>query len=189
MRARLAPRAILAPLALIAALLAMPAGVLAADVVTVTGTVVRDGLPQAGVRVTVTVTGSDLIAEATTDEAGAFTVELEAEVGSEVVVAAAGQTFTSEPDARGCVESETPVGRLVTVIEAVPPASLTVALDGLRTSTVCSATAAPQVTPPATDGVAAPRAGSSADGGGLLLVLGVLALVGSVPLTLARRRS
>lgn len=179
--------ACLAPAALLAALLAMPTGVLAADAVTVTGTVVRDGLPQVGVHVTVTVTGGDLIAQATTDDAGAFSVEIEAGVGSEVQVSATGQTFTSEPDAQGCVHSETPVGRITATIDAIPPAPLEVALDQLRTSTVCGATATPRVTPPATDVVVTPLPGSTS-GGGLLLVLGVLALAGSGSLALARRR-
>ena len=57
-RARLA---LLVPVALLAALLAMPAGVLAADPVIVTGTVVRDGQPVTGVRVTVNVAGDDTL--------------------------------------------------------------------------------------------------------------------------------
>lgn len=183
-RARLT---VLVPVALLAALLAMPAGAVAADTVTVTGTVVRDGLPQVGVRVTVTVSGSDLIAQGSTDEAGAFSVDLEAGVGSELVVSATGQTFTAEPDANGCVYSETPVGRLTAVIEAEPPAPLLVALDELRTSTVCAATATPRITPPATDGLVRPRPGTT-PGGALLLVLGALALAGSGSLILAFRR-
>ena len=183
-RARLA---VIVPVALLAALLAMPAGVMAAQSVTVTGTVVRDGLPQTGVRVTVTVTGGDTIAVATTDEAGAFVVEIEAGIGSEVAVSAVGQTFTSEPDAKGCVHTETPIGRLTATIEAVPPAPLQVALDQLRTSTVCTATGTPRITPPATDGLVAPRHGS-ASGGGLQVVLGALALAGSGALVLSRRR-
>lgn len=183
-RARLA---IIVGAALLVTLLAMPTGVLAVEAVTVTGTVVRDGLPQTGVRVTVTVTGGDTIAVATTDEAGAFAVELEAGIGSEVTVSAIGQTFTSEPDARGCIHSETPIGRLTATIDSIPPAPLMVPLDQLRTSTVCAATATPRITPPSTDGLVAPRPGS-ASGGGLLLVLGALLLAGGGSLALARRR-
>ena len=182
-RARLA---LLVPVALLAALLAMPAGVLAADPVIVTGTVVRDGQPVTGVRVTVSVAGDDTIAQATTDEAGAFSVEVEAVVGSEVSVSATGQTFTSDPDANGCIESETPVGSLTATLDAIPPAPLTVNLDQLRTSKVCGATASPRITPPATDSIFAPRPGST-PGGGVLVVLGILALVGGGSLALTRR--
>lgn len=184
-RARLAS---LVPVALLAALLAMPAGVLAADAVVVTGVVVRDGQPVTGVDVTVTVKGGDTIAHATSDEAGAFAVEVEAVAGSEVTVWATGQAFTSEPDAKGCVHTEMPAGRLVTTLDAIPPAPLEVVLDQLVTGTVCQAqTTRPQITPPATDRLGAPSR-VSGPGGGALLVLGVLALAGGASLLLASRR-
>ena len=64
--------AVLVVLAALVALLAMPAVALAADPVTVTGTVVRDGAPVVGVEVVVSVTGTDVIASTATDEQGAF---------------------------------------------------------------------------------------------------------------------
>lgn len=184
-RARLA---LLVPVALLAALLAMPAGVLAADTVTVTGTVVRDGEPVTGVQVSVTVTGGDTIAQATTDEAGAFSVDLEATAGSEVTIAAKGQVFTSDPDAKGCVHTEMPAGKLVATLETLPPPPLEVVMDQLVTATVCGTqTTRPAITPPATDSAVGTRPGS-APSGGILLVLGVLALAGTGSLVLANRR-
>ena len=184
-RARLAS---LVPVALLAALLAMPAGVLAADAVVVTGVVVRDGQPVTGVDVTVTVKGGDTIAHATSDEAGAFAVEVEAVAGSEVTVWATGQAFTSEPDAKGCVHTEMPAGRLVTTLDAIPPAPLEVVLDQLVTGTVCQAqTTRPQITPPATDGPVGARA-AGGPGGGWLPVLGLLLAASGGGLALAGAR-
>jgi len=177
----------LVAIALLAALLAAPTGVLAAGPVTVTGTVVRDGLPVTGASVTVSVVGGDLVASATTDETGAFTADIEALAGDQVSVSAKGQTFQSEPDARGCVHFETPTGSLAATLDTLPPGPLEVTLDQLVTSTVCGTTATPRVTPPATDAIAAPRPGS-ASRGGLLLALGVLALAGTASLLVASRR-
>jgi hypothetical protein len=174
--------------ALLAALLAAPAGVLAADSVTVTGTVVRGGEPQVGVAVTVTVASGDTVATANTDEAGAFSVDIEAAMGSEVRVNATGQETRSGPDGNGCIHSETPIGSASEIIDAIPPAPLEVPLDQVRTSTACTATGAPQITPPATDVLRATPSGSTS-GGGLLVVLGLLALLGSGSLALARRRA
>ena len=58
----------------------------------------------------------------------------------------------------------------------------------MLTSTVCTATGTPRVTPPSTEALGAGRA-SGAPGGGLLLALGVLALLGGGALALARRRA
>jgi hypothetical protein len=183
-RARLA---LVIPVALLAALLAMPSGVLAADPVVVTGTVVRDGQPVTGVHVAISVTGGDTIIEATTDEAGAFSAEVDAGIGSEVTFAARGQQFSSGPDARGCVHTEMPAGRLTTTLETIPPAPVQVVMDQVVTSTVCSLrTERPNITPPATDALVAPRRGSAP--GGLLVVLGVLALAATGSLLLAGRR-
>ena len=181
-----ARRTILTLVAILAALLAAPTGVLAADAATVTGTVVRDGAPVTGVQIVVVVTGSDVIVSTATDENGAFTVDVEAGVGAELELFATGQTTRSDPDQNGCVRSETPIGDLTATIETLPPAPLTVDLDTVLTSTVCSATGTPGVTPPATDIAASSPAGGA--GAGLLLVLGVLALVGAGALTAAPRR-
>ena len=82
--------------------------------------------------------------------------------------------------------SETPIGQLTAIIEELPPAPLTVDLDTVLTSTVCGATGTPDVTPPATDAAGFRPAGSV--GGGLLLVLGVLALAGAGAMTATARR-
>jgi hypothetical protein len=179
--------AILLPLLALATLLALPAGALAADTVTLGGAVVLDGAPVTGVAVTVSVVGSDTIAAAVTDENGAFAVEIEAAIGDEVRVTAKGQTFTSPPDGNGCVRTETPIGRASMTLVELPPAPLEVALDQLITSEVCGATATPRITPPATD--AGFRSGSGGPGSSLLLVLGGLVLVGGGALALARRRA
>jgi hypothetical protein len=180
------PLAVLVVLAVLLVALAAPGAALAADPVTVTGTVMRDGGPVVGVEVVVTVVGGDVIASTATDEQGAFAVELEAALGDELEVFATGQTSRTGPDSRGCVRSETPVGEARGTVDALPPAPIAVELDRVLTSTVCTATGRPGVTPPSTDRVAGRPAGSS--GGGLLLVLGVLALAGGGSLALVRRR-
>lgn len=188
-RARLA---FLVPVALLGALLlASPTGVLAADTVTVTGTVVRDGQPVTGVAVTIGVSGSDLIGSAVTDESGAFAIDVELAVGAELRVTAMGQTSRSDPDARGCVHSETPTGSITVTVDTLPPPAVVVPMDGLITSTICSATAAPRVTPrvtpPATDGLAGSPVRGGPDGG-LVLVLGALAVTSAGSVALASRR-
>ena len=60
-------------------------------------------------------------------------------------------------------------------------------LDQLVTSTVCSATATPRLTPPSTDALVALR-GGSASGAGIVLVLGALALAGTGSIVVASRR-
>ena len=173
--------------AVVAALLALPSAVLAADGVTLTGSVIRDGAPVTGVDVVVTVTGSDLIVSTATDENGVFSVAVEAGVGSEIQVFATGGTSQSDPDRNGCVTFETPIGQLTAIIEEVPPPALTVALDTVLESTVCGATGTPGVTPPSTDaGMSRPAGGI---GGGLLLVLGVLALAGATALSVRPTRN
>ena len=168
------------------ALLALPGAALAAGPVTVIGTVVRDGAPVVAVEVVVTVTGTDIAATTATDEQGAFALELEAAVGDELQVFATGQTSRSGPDGAGCVRTETPIGEATSVIESIPPAPVEVDLDDVLRSTVCTATGTPGVTPPSTDGGMAPRDTGGA-GTGLLLVVGVLALVGAAGLARARR--
>jgi hypothetical protein len=166
-------------------LLALPVAALAADPVEVSGTVVHGGAPVTGVQVVVSVTGSDQIVAATTDENGAFSVQVDAEVGSELRIDATGQTSRSDPDAKNCVHLETPTGSLTTTIEALPLDPVQVAMDEVLTGTVCGPTDAPHVTPPSTDVPATGRDRTS--GAGLLVLLGILALVGGGTLALARR--
>ena len=94
------------------ALFAVPATALAADPVTVSGAVVHGGAPAIGVQVVVSVTGSDQVASTTTDEQGAFSVQVEADAGAQVRIDVTGQTSRSEPDARNCVRVETLSGSL-----------------------------------------------------------------------------
>src|SRR3954451_24079331 len=149
---RLAALVIVAVLAIAVA----PASALAADPITVSGTVVRDGVPVTAAKVVVSVTGGDQLASASTDEQGAFSVQVEAEVGSELRIEATGQTSRSDPDAANCVHSETPTGSLTTTIEALPLDHVEVAMDDVITSKVCGPTATPGITrpgitPPSTD--------------------------------------
>jgi len=168
------------------AIFAAPAVAFAADPVTVSGTVVRDGAPVTGVQVVVTVTGSDQIASASTDEQGAFSVQVDAEVGSELRIEATGQTSRSDPDKASCVHLETPTGSLTTTIAAVPLDPLVVAMDDVLTGLVCGPTPTPGITPPSTDVAGPGAAGTTASG--LLLLLGALFVAGGATLALAHRR-
>jgi|1186.fasta_scaffold123892_1 hypothetical protein len=168
------------------ALAAVPASALAADPITVSGTVVRDGAPVTGAKVVVSVTGGDQVASASTDEQGAFSVQVEAEVGSELRIEATGQTSRSDPDAANCVHSETPTGSLTTTIAALPLDPVEVAMDKVVTGKVCGPTATPGITPPSTD-VAEPGAAGTSPSA-LLLILGSLSIVAATTLALARRR-
>ncbi|MEI7743974.1 MAG: hypothetical protein WCK58_09525, partial [Chloroflexota bacterium] len=66
---------------LLVALLVAPSAALAADPVTVSGSVVRDGAPVAGIEVTISVAGSYANFFATTDDDGAFSADIEATAG------------------------------------------------------------------------------------------------------------
>jgi hypothetical protein len=181
---RIARIAALVAFALVS-LLVVPTGALAADPVTVSGTVVHGGAPVTGAQVVVSVTGSDQIAAATTDEQGAFSVQVDAEVGSQLRIDATGQTSRSDPDAQNCVHLETPTGTVTTTIEALPLDPLEVAMDDVLTGTICGPTEPPRVTPPSTDvGATLPE---GHPGSGLLIVLGVLAVVAAGTIALARR--
>jgi hypothetical protein len=186
---RHARRTLLALAVVLATLLAVPGSAFGADAVTLAGSVVLDGQPAAGASVVVSVVGTDIAVATATDEEGAFSVDLEAGVGDQLTVVATGQTVRTGPDAKGCVRSETPTGRVTTTIETLPPDTVTVEMDKVISSTVCSATATPRptarVTPPATD---ADGPGPGAAGAGLLLVLGMLALTTGGSLALAPRR-
>jgi hypothetical protein len=167
-------------------LLAVPAAALAVEPVTVSGTVVRGGAPVNAAQVVVHVTGSDQLAATTTDEQGAFSVTVDAEVGSEVRIDVTGQTSRSGPDAQGCVTVETPSGALTFTIDAVPLEPLEVPMDDVVSGKVCGPTPTPRVTPPSTD-VLPPLSGSDA-GVGLVVVLGLVSLLAGVGLALTARR-
>lgn len=165
-----------------AAVLALPATASAASAIDLVGTVTRDGAPVAGVSVTALLDGSDMIASATTDETGAFALQLEGEIGGVVQVRATGPTVDLPPDEQGCVRSETLTGGATVTIEALPVPPVAISLDTVLESTVCAATASPEpaVTLPATDtkGPAADRRDAAL--GSLLGLLGLLALVATL---------
>ena len=173
-----------------AALLALPATVLAAGAIDLSGTVTRDAAPAEGVSVTAWLVGDDIIVAATTDANGAFAVQLEGDAGGVIQVRAKGPTVTFEPDDQGCVRSETPTGRAEVVIEALPVAPVAISLDTLLVSNVCGTAATPRPAPtlPATD---ATQPGNDVRGVSvdeLVGLIGLLFLVVAVAGLPARRR-
>jgi hypothetical protein len=173
-----------------AALLALPAAASAASTIDLTGTVTRDGAPVAGVAVTALLVGTDMIVAATTDETGAFALQLEGDIGGVVQIGATGTTITLPPDAEGCVRSETPTGRVTVTIDALRVPPVAVPMDTLLVSSVCSATASPDpaVTLPATDTTRPGHGGRDAAPGSMLGVLGLLGLIAALAGLPARRR-
>ena len=144
--------------AALALVLVLPATVLAATV-DVGGTVTNtDGSAAVGAEVTILVQGTDQIFAATTDENGAWALQLDAEPGAILDVQGLGQATTSEPDAEGCTTTTTPSGQTTATIPAdgpVPPIDFP--LNDLLTGSVCAT-----VTPPDTGG----GAGGGGNGGG-----------------------
>ena len=168
--------------------LALPGAALAAAL-DINGTVSGpDGAGAGGVEVLVLVQGTDQVAAATTDAAGGWGVQVDAEAGSVLEISATGPTTRSAPDDHGCVTLTTPTARLTVTIEALPPAPVDIVLDGVITGQVCSATATPGpvVTPPSTD---APGASAAPRSPGASLMVLVLAGLSSVALTVTRRRA
>lgn len=159
----------------LAALLALPATVLAAGSIDLSGTVTRDAAPVEGVSVTAWLVGDDIIVAATTDANGAFAVQLEGDVGAVIQVRATGATVTFEPDDQGCVRSETPSGRAEITIEALPVPPVAISLDTLVVSNVCgtAATPGPAPTLPATD---ATVPGNDTRGVSALALVGLIGL-------------
>jgi hypothetical protein len=143
--------------AAIALVLVLPATTLAATT-DVGGTVTAGGAPAAGVEIAVLVQGTDEILSTTSDENGAWTLQVDVEAGSVLEVNGTGQTTKSEPDAGGCVVSSTPSGQVVVTVPAegaVPAIDL--ALDTILTAKDCTV-----VTPPDTGG----NGGNGGNGGG-----------------------
>ena len=174
---------------LLVALLVAPSAALAADPVTVSGSVVRDGAPVAGIEVTISVAGSYTNFFATTDDDGAFSADIEATAGDVITFMSSGDTTQATPDANGCVAFEMPWGRVVVTLDEQPPAPIRIDMDQVVKGAVCGETASPVVTPPATDAPPVAHRDAAAAGSGLLLEIGVLALAGALSLSVIRRRA
>jgi hypothetical protein len=173
--------------------LLVPAGLTsAAELVDVAGTVrTVDGAAVAGVEVLVSVAGSDMVAPATTDESGAYAVQVEATAGDTLEIRATGATVRSGPDAAGCTQSRTPTGRTSVVLETLPPGPADVVLDGLIESETCAATGKPTPgpTPPSTDAVVAVRPAGVDAGAMTSLLVGFAWLAAAGAIAAVRRRA
>jgi hypothetical protein len=174
----------------------LPATATAADRVVVAGVVTGPGgVPAANVEVVAVVAGTDLVRAATTDAAGAFSVEVEAAVGDTIDIRATGPTVSGEPDEAGCVTSRTLIGGAGITIESLPLDTIAIELDQAIESRVCSATATPDrphgthrpdPTPPATD-AAAEGSGATPAGRPFLLVAGLAFLLAGIAMVVAWR--
>lgn len=148
--------------AALALVLVLPATALAATF-DVGGTVTNsDGTPAAGAEITILVQGTDQILATTTDETGAWALQLDAEPGAVLEVNGTGVSTTTEPDADGCTTTTTPSGQVNATIpaEGAVPA-IDFPLDNLLTGTVCAT-----VTPPDTGGGTGGGNGGGGNGGG-----------------------
>jgi hypothetical protein len=149
--------------AALALVLVLPATALAATF-DVGGSVTNtDGSPAVGAEITILVQGTDQIVATTTDENGAWTLQVDAEPGAVLEVNGTGQSTTSEPDADGCVTTTTPSGQANATIPAegpVPPIDFP--LDNPLTGIVCSDPA----TPPTTGGGNGGGGNGGGNGGG-----------------------
>ena len=199
--------------AALALVLVLPATALAATF-DVGGTVTTaDGAPAVGAEITILVQGTDQIHATTTDENGAWALQLDAEPGAILEVNGTGQSTTTEPDADGCITTTTPSGQVNATIpaEGTVPA-IDFPLDDPLTGIVCPDPATPPttgggggnggggeapakqqpdtagLTPPSTDTLSMAK-GSTTAGNAMFLVLGVLVgLTGAVLVLTDRRR-
>ena len=147
--------------AAIALVLVLPATTLAATT-DVGGTVSAGGAPAGGVEIAVLVQGTDEILSTTSDDNGAWTLQVDVEPGSVLEVNGTGQTTKSEPDAAGCVISSTPSGQ---VVVTVPAEGAVPAID-LDLGTILTAKDCTVVTPPDTGGNGGNGGNSGGNGGG-----------------------
>ena len=148
--------------AALALVLVLPTTALAATF-DVGGTVTStDGSPAVGAEITILVQGTDTILATTTDENGAWALQLDVEPGAVLEVNGTGQSTSTEPDKDGCVTTTTPSGQTNATIpaEGAVPA-IDFALDTLLTGTVCAT-----VTPPDTGGSSGGGNGGGNGGGG-----------------------
>jgi hypothetical protein len=162
-----------------------------------------DGVSVAGVEIAVLVQGTDQVIATTTDEAGAWALQVDAEPGAVLEVSATGAQAQSEPGEDGCVTLTTPIARLAVTIEELPLTPIEVPLDGVITDETCpepppaEPVDTPEPTPPFTGGAAArtppstdtPGAdGPGATGSAFLVIAGVLAMVVGGSAAISRRR-
>jgi len=203
--------------AALALVLVLPATVLAATF-DVGGTVTNtDGSPAAGAEITILVQGTDQILATTTDESGAWTLQVDADPGAVLEVNGTGASTSTEPDADGCTTTTTPSGQVTATLPAegeVP--AIDFPLDNLLSGTVCATVTPPDtgggnggngngggggeapaehqpdtagVTPPSTDTLPVAK-GRTTAGNAAFLVLGVLVgLTGTVLILTDRRRA
>ena len=145
--------------AALALVLALPATALAATF-DLGGTVTNaDGSAAVGAEIAIHVQGNDQIFAATTDENGAWALQLDAEPGAVLEVYGEGEPTTSEPDADGCTTTTVPSGQTnVTIPAEGPVPAIDFPLDDLLTGSVCAT-----VTPPDTGGGSS---GGGSDNGG-----------------------
>ena len=148
--------------AALALVLVLPATALAATL-EVGGTVTTtDGAPAVGAEITILVQGTDQIFATTTDENGAWALQVDAEPGAVLEVNGTGVSTSTEPDGDGCTTTTTPSGQVNATIPAegdVP--AIDFPLDNLLTGTVCAT-----ATPPDTGGGNGGNGGSGGGGGG-----------------------
>jgi hypothetical protein len=148
--------------AALALVLVLPATALAAAF-EVGGTVTTtDGAPAVGAEITILVQGTDQIYATTTDENGAWALQLDAEPGAILEVNGTGLPSSTEPDADGCVTTTTPSGQVNATIpaEGTVPA-IDFPLDNLLSGAVCV-----DATPPDTGGGSGGGNGGGGNGGG-----------------------
>jgi hypothetical protein len=148
--------------AALALVLVLPATALAATF-EVGGTVTTtDGAPAVGAEITILVQGTDQIHATTTDENGAWALQVDAEPGAVLEVNGTGVSTSTEPDADGCTTTTTPSGQVTATIPAegdVP--AIDFPLDNLLTGVVCV-----DATPPDTGGGNGGNGGGGGGGGG-----------------------
>lgn len=137
--------ALIAASALFLIVAALPSTAFAADP-DVSGTVVKDGAPVEGARVSVWIRSTDMAFAATTDASGAWSVTTGVAVGQSLSISAQGAEVQSSPDADGCVAYTTDVGATDIDVTELPLAPVEVVLDEVIKAEVCSTTASPDPT-------------------------------------------
>jgi len=155
----------------------LPATALAADGPDVTGSVVAaDGTPMAGVSVSVTIEGNDMVWSATSDADGIWGVTAGVQAGQTLHISALRVDYGS-PDPAGCLPTIGYTGSTDVTVDALPLAPIVISVAPGPSGAICGATATPRVgpTPPSTDAVPPAQAGRGTDL--VLLGFGLAALL------------